>query len=114
MSGRNPAAPRPVQPVSPTGLNAPWQASPPAPEPQSGLAEIDRQKLEVLDGSRRPGTLHRAAVRRSDLAEIVKLKPAKARRAAGSVVTVAEFNALVDDVLAIRNALDVVAGKVKP
>lgn len=77
------------------------------------MNELDRQKLELLDGTRRAGDKSRAAVRRGDLAAIVSLKPSAAKKAAGASVTVAEFDALVADFSALRDAIDLIAAKVK-
>ncbi|MBI1202604.1 MAG: hypothetical protein GC182_08850 [Rhodopseudomonas sp.] len=77
------------------------------------MDQIIRQKVEELDGSRNPGAKSRAAVRRADLAGLLAMPVATAVAASGAI-TDAQFNALLADVKAIRQALDQIAGKVKP
>jgi hypothetical protein len=77
------------------------------------LDQIEREKLELLDGSRAPGSKGRAAVRRGDLSAIVTLAPMKAAKAAGTTVSADEFNALLADFAALRAAIDQIAGRVK-
>jgi hypothetical protein len=73
----------------------------------------DKERLELLAGAR-SGDKSRAAVRRSDLAPLVKLKPTKVKTETGDTVSVDAFNALVAEFLALRRALDEVTAKVKP
>lgn len=72
----------------------------------------DREKLEILDGSRGVKTemRRRQAVRVSDMQGFLDL-PAKLKsaKAAGSTPTKAEFDALVDDVTMLFNKLRSVA-----
>lgn len=77
------------------------------------MNEREREKLEVLDGSR-TGSKSRAAVRHTDLAPIVSLKPITATKETGATVTVAKYNALLADFTALRQALVEIAAKVKP
>jgi hypothetical protein len=77
------------------------------------MDNIDRQKLETLDGSRNTtGGKGRSAVRRNDLAALLALPALVASKA--TTVTADQVNALIGDVAAIRKALDQIAGKVKP
>lgn len=65
-----------------------------------------KERLEVLDGSRRGGPRDRAAVRLGDLGALLTLPQApKSAKAAGGSVTTAEFDALVDDVHALHRHL---------
>lgn len=73
-----------------------------------------RERVEVLDGSRRLGPRGRAALRVDDLAGLLTLPDTlKSEKAAGSTVTKAEFDALVEDVHAIHRRLRVLATAVQ-
>ena len=77
---------------------------------------IDKQKLEVLDGSRSPAGKSRAAVRRGDLVGIQKIGPMTSARLSTSATLadcITEYNLLRNDVIAIWNALNQVAAQVK-
>lgn len=69
-------------------------------------ADILKQKIETLDGSRRGGNAGRAAVRIEDLDGLLALPDTlKSAKAAGTAPTATEFDALVDDVQAIHRRL---------
>lgn len=68
-----------------------------------------KEKIEVLDGSRRK-TTRRAAVRIEDVEALLQVRTKlKAVKAAGANPTGAEFDALLDDVEAILLRLVAVA-----
>lgn len=67
------------------------------------MNELLVEKIETLDGSRggrrARETLRRAAVRLEDIAAVLDMRAEpRSSKAAGSTVTQAEFDALVDDV----------------
>lgn len=65
-----------------------------------------REKLEVLDGSRRKTTARRAAVRIEDLQALLQVRSKlRAAKAAGATPTKAEFDALVDDMNDLHNII---------
>lgn len=67
--------------------------------------DLLREKIEVLDGSRR-GKNQKAAVRIEDLYALLQLSQRlKSAKAAGAAPTKAEFDALVDDVSHIHQRL---------
>jgi hypothetical protein len=73
-------------------------------------ADIAQEILDELDGSRSRTSKGRAAVRIEDLTGIVQLRQRmQAIAAAGSTPTKAEYDALVRDVSAVRQALAIVA-----
>lgn len=74
---------------------------------------IDKERLDVLAGARGQAAKPSAAVRRRDLAALVSLPKVTAAQASGSV-TVADYNALLSDFLALRQAIDQIAARVKP
>lgn len=76
------------------------------------MDQIERQKLQELDGSRTRGARGRAAVRRSDLAALTTLAAADIPEADGSV-TAEQFNALRAHYLTLMAAISRVAGKVR-
>ncbi len=66
----------------------------------------DKERLEVLAGARGKAALPGAAVRRRDLLPLLSLPvPAAGKVPAGSTVMAEPFNALVDDVAALRQAI---------
>lgn len=71
-----------------------------------------KERLEALDGSRRTN-VGRAAVRLDDMRGLFEMpRDLKSARADGSV-SVAEFNALVDDVHAVHAALRVLVNALR-
>lgn len=78
------------------------------------MNEQQREKLEVLDGSRGRGPRPRAAVRIVDLQALLELPPKlQAKKAAGTTPTKAEYDALVADVAAIHRRLTVLANALR-
>lgn len=74
------------------------------------FSQTDAERLDTLDGSRGGRATRKAAVRIEDLASLLELPPTlKAAKAAGAAPTKAEFDALVDDILAMHRRLAVVA-----
>lgn len=70
------------------------------------MDQRDRERLELLDGSRRKDAVRLAAVRIRDIEAILQLpKTLKSAKAAGATPTAAEFDALVDDVAALHRVL---------
>lgn len=69
------------------------------------------EKLEVLDGSR-AGTKDQAAVRLQDLDQLLQLAEVKAKKVTSSP-TADQFNALVDDIVALSNAVRSVASDLR-
>ena len=61
------------------------------------------EKLETLDGSR-SGSKDQAAVRLKDLDQLLVLAEVKAQKVS-STPTAAQYNALLDDIVAISNVL---------
>lgn len=74
---------------------------------------IDKERLEVLAGTRGQSARPLAAVRRRDLAALVSLPKTTAVAVTGTVTDTA-YNALLADYLALRQAIDVIAAQVKP
>lgn len=70
-----------------------------------------QEKVEILDGSRNLQSRGKAAVRFEDMRFLQDLPsiPPTARKAIGASVTVAEYNALVDDVARLYQALGSIA-----
>jgi hypothetical protein len=68
-----------------------------------------REKIEVLDGSRRRGPKTRAAVRIADLAPLLQIPQLQATPAAGAAPTAAEYAALLRDVERVHARLTEVA-----
>lgn len=65
-----------------------------------------REKLEILDGSRRTTVAHLAAVRVQDLEAVLQIRmKLRSAKAAGPTPTKAEFDALFDDVRDIHTIL---------
>lgn len=77
------------------------------------FTDLDKERLELLSGTRRADK-SQSAVRRADLISLVKLAPTQVVEEAGSTVTVAHFNTLVDEYLALRQAIDQIVAIVKP
>lgn len=76
------------------------------------------EDLQTLVGSRARGRT-KAAVRIEDISELVTIPPKlAAKRAEGETVTIAEFNALVDDMVKLHAVLQSVAAalqeRIKP
>jgi hypothetical protein len=69
------------------------------------------EKLETLDGSR-AGTKDQAAVRLQDLDQLLLLAEVKAKKVT-SAPTADQFNALVDDIVALSNAVRSVANDLR-
>jgi len=74
---------------------------------------IDKERLDVLAGARGASAKQSAAVRRRDLSALVSLPKATAVTVSGTV-TAAQYNALLADFLALRQAIDQIAARVKP
>lgn len=69
-----------------------------------------KERLEILDGSRSRSAIRKAAVRIEDLTGILELSAKlKSVKAAGAAPTAAEFDALVDDVAMLQLRLLAVA-----
>lgn len=80
----------------------------------SSETELLKQKIELLDGSRRGGNPGRAAVRLDDLNGLLVLpEQLKSVKAAGSTPTQAEFDALVADVHEIHRRLVAILGALR-
>lgn len=76
-------------------------------------AQILRQKVEELDGSRRNDRPGRAAVRLDDLNGLLRLDTKlKSQKVSGSV-TVEDFNAMIDDVQEMHRRLLAVVGALR-
>lgn len=69
------------------------------------------EKLETLDGSR-AGTKDQAAVRMQDLDQLLRLAEVKTKKVSGPP-TQADFNSLLDDLIAISNAVRSVASDLR-
>lgn len=67
------------------------------------MDSINQEKLEVLNGDRRRSRAQ-AAVRRADIKRLADLNQ-KSQPAAGTDITPDEYDALVNDVAAIMQAL---------
>jgi hypothetical protein len=74
---------------------------------------LDKERLDVLAGTRGQASKQSAAVRRRDLAALVSLPKTTAVAVTGTV-TAAQYNALLADFLALRQAIDQIAARVKP
>lgn len=73
-----------------------------------------RQRLEELAGARRAGSKGKAAVRLEDLQGLLALPATlKSAKAAGAAVTVAEYDALVEDVHTIHRLLRALVGTIR-
>lgn len=77
------------------------------------MDSIDKERLDVLAGAR-GGQSGKggSAVRRRDLAALLKLPPVTATEGFESV-SVTEYNALRSDFLALRKAIDEIAARMK-
>lgn len=76
--------------------------------------ELERlkEKVEVLNGDR-PRAHDQVAVRRGDVAVLAPLSGSQQSTEAAAAPTQAEFNALVADVRALFNALELLAQRVQ-
>lgn len=82
-------------------------------EPLSRKFDLIEEKAEVLNGDR-PRAQGGASVTKSDMDPITKLATVTmADKAAGDPPTKAEFDLLVDEVRAIRQALEVIGNAVR-
>lgn len=77
------------------------------------LSPIEKQKLELLDGSRSPGSKQKAAVRRGDMGALLLITPMTATELTASP-TASDYNKLLADVTALYQALSQIAGNIKP
>lgn len=73
---------------------------------------IDKERLDVLAGARGPSAKQSAAVRRCDLSALVSLPKTSAVAVTGTVTDV-QYNALLADFTALRQAIDQIAARVK-
>lgn len=73
-------------------------------------ADINIEKLEVLDGTRNRDR-HMAAVRVSDLAGILQLPATLQSKKSAGAPTKAEFDAAVSDVAMLHRQLSLVAAR---
>lgn len=77
-------------------------------------ADVLKERLDQLDGSRRHGNLGRAAVRLDDLNGLLVLpETLQSVKAAGSTPTKAEFDALVDDVQELHRRLKAIVSALR-
>lgn len=68
-----------------------------------------REKIEVLDGTRRKVDRRRAAVRVEDLAPLLQIPQMQATAAAGAAPTQAEYDTLLKDVRTLHARLTEIA-----
>lgn len=72
------------------------------------MIDRDKEKLEVLDGSRAGANRRRAAVRIEDLEPILEVPTLKSSNVTATP-TVADFNALRADVKALSDTLNAIS-----
>lgn len=72
--------------------------------------ELVAEKVEVMNGDRQ-NAKEKTVVRYSMLSPLSDIGRGTSRKAAGSTPTKAEFDLLVDDVRAIREALNAIAAQ---
>lgn len=76
------------------------------------MIDRDKEKLEMLDGSRANANRRKAAVRIEDLEPILEVPPLKSASLSGTP-TAADFNALRADVKALSDTINAISNALR-
>ena len=79
----------------------------------SVLGQLQIEKLEVLAGSRKPGERRKAAIRIEDFQQLADYSYKLKSTEIGAAPTMAQYNALADDVRQIHQTLQALSSVLK-